>query len=99
MGLVVAAFNCTEMTHLIGRHAGLNSPHQKLVKDSAIGKSSPPHTYVFPQTQVLDLVLHSADRERTQIEEICGVVSMGAFTVTLLACSPPSLWVFSSHWV
>lgn len=93
------SIRCTEMTHPVGGRAGLNSPHQELVKNSAICISSPSHAYVFPQTQVLDLVLRSADRWKTQVEEICCVTSAGALAVTLLACSPPSLWVFSSHWV
>lgn len=97
--LWLPSIRCTEMTHPVGRRAGLNSPHQELVKNSAICISSPSHAYVFPQTQVLDLVLRSADRWKTQVEEICCVMSAGALAVTLLACSPPSLWVFSSHWV
>lgn len=35
----------------------LNSPHQKLFEDSAVSKSGPSYAYVFPQSQVLDLVL------------------------------------------
>lgn len=69
----------------------LNPPHQKLVEDSAICKTSPSHTYVFSQTQVLDLVLDPADRYKNQTEEICHVMSTRVATMALLACSPPSL--------
>lgn len=35
---------------------GLNSPHQKLIEDSAVRKSSPSYAYVFPQSQVFNLM-------------------------------------------
>lgn len=34
-----------------------NSPHQKLFEESAVSKSGSSYAYVFPQSQVLDLVL------------------------------------------
>lgn len=49
------------------KHAGLNSPHQKLVEHSAVRKSSPSHSYVFPQSQVFNLMPGPTNRLNTTI--------------------------------
>lgn len=44
-----------------------NSPLQKLIEQSAVCKSSSSYTYIFPQSQVFNLMLNPENRCNTTL--------------------------------
>lgn len=59
--------HCGQWVLAFRKCTGLNSPHQKLAEDSSVCKSSPSYTYVFPQSQVFNLMLDPTNRWNTTI--------------------------------
>lgn len=101
---------CLSCVLLSGRHSemdapfqkGLNSPHHKLVEDSAVCISSPSYTNVFPQSKVFDLMPSPKKTDGIPLFIKKGLLCVWVYmfvTVRMLTCSPPSLSVFLSHWV
>lgn len=53
------AVNTQWIMELSKNEAGLHSPHQKLAEDSAVCKSCPSYSDVFPQSQIFNLMFGS----------------------------------------